>query len=802
MLMMVSTTFIGCVDDNDDTEAPYLEVSPTTLEFTTSGVAAEGSQSYFEITTNRAWTATVTDNKSWVTLSAIQGDGNTRVNVSIPAGINDEATIEIIISNKVGPLKKEYVTIKSGEVADAVVIYHTNVGDEALSSNPYVDAYTGWNATGTGASTVTYSGEKATVRASGNSNNGAYNGASGPNIIFFGSLPSYFDINKISMTSEQTNLQLTFGASYSYRNDDGVYDNTFDVSKFEVSLSADGTSWVPLTYTINDGDQASPYWVFATANFTLAQATSELYIRYTATVASVFRLDDITLQTGNGGETISLEGGVTPPEPGDGEASSITIPELISTMTSTSTNVDASADRYLEAIVLNDTVAMNYSNNQLIVSTEGATTGNNGITLYGSQVDPRTIKVNKGDKIKVTLKKGLANKVVYNGLYEVTGAASDAWVSVEKISTASVTTTPLVIQASELSSYQSMVVTIDNATPSQAGVWGSSTTHNFTAGSDFAVFCSTGATFANVNYYVATGSITGISTVYRNVSQLVPRSLDDVTAFLTAGTEPTITAVTPSSLSFTAEGGTKTVEVTVSNQGSNTLSVSGLSGILSATISGTTVTVVATENTGDAENQTLTITLENGNSVTVPVTVAQQGGSTSDTYTLISKISDLAAGKYFMSGYAEKTNSGSELAPYSYQMWTGAISGSTASDNNSDLKTVSYEFSSGVLTPKTASDAVSTEMELVAVSGKANTYYIVVDGKYLYSFMTKNRRLYFTDDTAIAEWVISDRENGNGLLLINNGVQIRTGAADSNFLRSYVSESSAAQGVYFFKKND
>ena len=171
-----------------------------------------------------------------------------------------------------------------------------------------------------------------------------------------------------------------------------------------------------------------------------------------------------------------------------------------------------------------------------------------------------------------------------------------------------------------------MVVTIDNATPSQAGVWGSSTTHNFTAGSNFAVFCSTGATFANVNYYVATGSITGISTVYRNISQLVPRSLDDVTAFLTAGTEPTITAVTPSSLSFTAEGGTKTVEVTVSNQGSNTLSVSGLSGILSATISGTTVTVVATENTGDAENQTLTITLENGNSVTVPVTVAQQGG--------------------------------------------------------------------------------------------------------------------------------------------------------------------------------
>lgn len=30
MLVMVSTAFVSCVDDNDDTEAPYLEVSPTT----------------------------------------------------------------------------------------------------------------------------------------------------------------------------------------------------------------------------------------------------------------------------------------------------------------------------------------------------------------------------------------------------------------------------------------------------------------------------------------------------------------------------------------------------------------------------------------------------------------------------------------------------------------------------------------------------------------------------------------------------------------------------------------------------
>ena len=638
MLMMVSTTFVGCVDDNDDTEAPYLEVSPTTLVFTTSGTAADDSQSYFEISTNRAWTAVVNDNKSWVTLSAIQGDGNTRVNVSIPAGINDEATVEITISNKVGPLKKEYVTIKSGNVVEAEVVYHTNIGDEALSSNPYVDAYTGWNATGTGASTVTYTGQKATVRASGLSNSGAYNGASGPNVVFFGSLPTDFEINNISLTSAQTNLQLTFGASSSVRDDaTGVYDNTFDISKFTVSLSADGTSWTPLEYTINNGDQDTPYWVFATSNFTLTEATASLYIKFTALVASAIRLDDITLQTGNGGQSITLSGGTTPPA--GGEASVITIPELISTMTSTSAPVDASADRYFEAIVLNDTTAMNYSNNQLIVYTEGATTGNNGITLYGSQVDPRTVKVNMGDKIKVTLKQGLANKVIYNGLYEVTGTASDDWATVEKLSTASVTTTPIVVTPSQLGDYQSMLVTINNATPTAAGVWGSSTTHTFTSGgTDFAVFCSTGATFADVTIQIATGSITGISTVYRSNAQLVPRNLSEVSAFTSSA--PTIINVSPSSLNFAATGGSQVVAVTCANQGSNAISVSGLSGILSATVNGNDVTVVAEANTTTAAiSQTMTISLANGNSVTVDVVVSAPS-SGNETVISLSLIDD------------------------------------------------------------------------------------------------------------------------------------------------------------------
>lgn len=625
LLMVMSTLVVGCVDDNDDTEAPYLEVSPTNLTFTTSGTPAEGSQAYFEISTNRDWTATVNDDKSWVTLSAIQGSGSTRVQVSIPAGINDEAIVAIQISNKVGPLKKEYVIIKSGDVVPALDIYHTNVGDQAVSSPyPYVDAYTGWNATGTGAASVTYSGQKATIRSSGLSNSGSYPNASGPNVIFFGTLPADFEINKIALTSEQTNLKLTFGASYSLKPEGATdYDNEFKPANFTVSLSADGTTWTPLSYTVNNGDKETPYWVFATADFTLGKAVSELYIKFTALTASAFRLDDITLATGNGGTVIDLDGGTTPPPSGD--ATVITIPQINAMMTSAGATIDANADRFFEAIVQNDVAGGNYSYNNLIVATEGSTAAGNGVTLYGSQVEPSTLGLTKGDRVKITLKKGLAQAKNYSGMLEITGSATEDWVTIEKLASG-VAITPTVITAAQLADYQGMAVTINDATPAAAGVWANDaniSTHTFNAaGTSFVVFCKKGATaFLDIPFVVSSGSITGLAAVNKNIGQLVPRDLADVTAFMSAS--PTITAVSPTSLTFAAAGGTQTIEVTVANQGSETLSVSGLNGILSATVAGSTVTVVATENTTDkAENQTLSIALSNGNTVTVPVIVS------------------------------------------------------------------------------------------------------------------------------------------------------------------------------------
>lgn len=632
LLMVLTVSFTACVDDNDDTEAPYLEVDPTTLTFENGGTQS------FNISTNRPWNAAVEDNTNWVTLSKTSGEGSTTVQVSVPEGTNGEAKINITIGNQSGPLKTATVTVKSGVVVESKVLYSETVGNKSVSSPwPLAGEYDGWNKTGDAAANVTYAGNNASVRSSGLANTDAYEGASGPNVVFFGSAPANFDIQKIALAEGQTNLKLTFGGSRSSKGDDGQYDNTFDTSKFKVELSADGTAWTEIAYEKNNGDTETPYWIFATANFTLKKAASELYIRFTANESSVYRLDDITLATGNGGQEVDLEGGSVV-EPG--EATAITIPELIALMPepmSTGEVIDANADRFFEAVVQADVESGNYTTNNLQVAVEGATSEKNGVTLYGSQVDPKTLGLKMGDKVKVTLMKGAAKVQNYSGLYEVTGSKDETWCKVEKIGTANVT--PIVITADKLAAYQAMTVTIKNVSSDGSGTWCTADkydTHTFTAdGTNITVYCQAGSVFAGQTYTKATGDLTGVVTMYRSAAQIAPRNLNDVKAF--SSSEPVITGVNPEKVSFAAEGGTKDITVTVANGEGKTLSASGLSGILSATVSGNVVTVKAGANTtSDAVSQTLKITLDGTtSSVEVPVTVAAQGtgSDTKGTFT-------------------------------------------------------------------------------------------------------------------------------------------------------------------------
>ena len=723
MFVMATALFAGCVDDNDDTEAPRLEVSPKTLVFDTDGTPVEGSQSYFEISANRHWTATVLDDKTWVTLSKMEGDGSDKVQVSIPEGITDEAKVLIQISNKVGVLMKEEVTIRSGNIVPAVVIYNETFGTTAPSKSPYpfVDEFTDWVKSGEGSTTVEYAGSGASIRQSGKLSAG-YEGASGGDKLFFGNNANFI-IQKITLKSDQTNLKLGFGGSYSQQITGG-YDNEFKPESFHFYLSKDGTTWSnAIQY---DYKQADEYWVYVTSNFTLKYPVNTLYIKFAADIASVFAIDDPTLSTGNGGQEIDL--GNTDPAVSTAEATqvngtsatlggsvvnmdvasatevgvqyteytgdvtnidwanvaktkaqekvspwtvavtgltsgsqyavrayattstgdiygsvetftasapeAISIADLVTKIKATTEVTPTDNDYIIQGIICGDPEAQNCSYGTLYVMTKGATTAGNALTLYNTTIKPETYSL--GDEIKVTLRKESAKMQVYNSAPQISGF--DA-AEVEKISSGN-NVQPVTITVDKLLDFACMPVKIENVTIETAGIWKTevdkASTHTFKAnGSDLTVYINKGASSFNNVAYIAkeNGSLTGIAAAYKTSAQLLPRNLEDVKEFEATG--PTITSVTPTSLSFPAEGGTKEIDVTVANSESPTFKLSGLTGdIVSATVEGTKITVKANPNPNATTNsQTLTISLVGGNEVEVPITVA---GKPSGNETIIS----------------------------------------------------------------------------------------------------------------------------------------------------------------------
>lgn len=608
LCMLMTVSFIACVDDNEDTEAPYLEVNPATLTFENGGTQT------LEISTNRTWKASVEDG-SWMSLSQTEGEGSASIQVSVPEGTVGEAKINIVMSNRSGILKSATVAVKAGSVAESKLIYHETAGNADASQKPYVSNYQGWDKSGDGAATVEYAGSNTSVRSSGLTNTDAYEGASGPNIIFFGSSPATFDIRKITLAEGQTHLKLTFGASRSKQNEDKSYDNSFTPETFKLAVSSNGTSWKEISYEKNKGDADRPYWILATAQFSLKKATPTLYIRFTAMESSVFRLDDIILSTGNGGQEVDLEEGSSTPEEGGGTAISRIIKLQKGGQTQLTENIE------FEALVCGDPKVNNASAGTLNLMTPDATTANEGIVLYNSKLHAQIKETFAlGDKVKVSLK---ANKVklgAYNGITQVTDwEISDVTVVSHKN-----TVNPILTTADKLAEYAGMPAIVKDVKIDAPGTWEAKT---YTFGNVTVFFNKNATSLIGQPYKAGSGSITGIVTVFKEKAQLMPRNLEDLKDF--ASSEPAITEVTPHSLSFTEAGGKQDIKVILQNAEGKSLKVSGLSGILSAQINGTTVTVHAEANTtGSAVKQTLSIQIDGTESkIEVPVTVAAKAAA-------------------------------------------------------------------------------------------------------------------------------------------------------------------------------
>lgn len=351
--------------------------------------------------------------------------------------------------------------------------------------------------------------------------------------------------------------------------------------------------------------------------------------------------------------------GVTPPPTGD--AVVITIPEIIAKLTTSQVALDTNNDRYFEAVVVTDKEGGNFNGQNLQVMTPGATTAKNGITLYGSgkYTDPYDdgFTFVKGDKVKVTLKKGEARIVSYNGLYEVTGSKGADWVEIEKIGTETIT--PVVVDPAKLAEYQGMVVTVKGVTaPATAADWTTNEAfgkHTFTTSAgNMTVFVQKAMPGLVGTQFVAgsTGDITGYASVNSNAAQVCPQRPEDVAAFMgEPSTDPAITKLDPTSLSFAATDNAKTVTVTAANADGCTIeAATDKSEQFTTFVNGMVVTVTPKENTTEqAITATLTIKLmKDGAAVDTKTVAISQAGKSVPGGSGYTRVTTLTSGKKYL----------------------------------------------------------------------------------------------------------------------------------------------------------
>ena len=332
LVMGSALGFVACEDKGDGVVAdPKVEVSATSLNFTME----EGSQSV-ELTANSDWKVEV-DDADWVTVTPTAGKGDATLTVAV--AMNDSGAVRTSIV-KVIALHKEYgnwdtkkITVSQSASETPTVEEELLYGDDfdaeeatktygSGSSWPYLDQFPQFaNPEGPAAENVTYSGKGVSIRANSTSDSqySDYAG-SGSNNIFFGS-SAYFQVNNITLAEGQQNLKLTFG-SEKYTQDG---DSTFKNEEFHIYLSKDGNGWAEIkeyTFAGTEGGR----WNVATAEFSLTSVPETLYLKFAADVASVYRLDDVKLFSGNGGQTIDLDN-IEAPEPV--EVKKVTVAEFL-----------------------------------------------------------------------------------------------------------------------------------------------------------------------------------------------------------------------------------------------------------------------------------------------------------------------------------------------------------------------------------------------------------------------------------------------------------------------------------------
>lgn len=633
--LVAATAFTGCSDDDDKSLTPKLTADPTALDFTDETATTQT----VAITANCEWTVTAS-NLDWATISPMSGKGNGTISVTVselPAGTNlREGKISFTL------IHPEFGKWGQAESSVAVKQYGSGVtppptGDAIFANDfdkeqaqkgsdgkfPFADAFEGWkNQTGTGADNVAYKTSGISVRSNSPSNDSHSkykDDASGVNNMFFGT-SGVFEIQKIALDPAQKNLCLTFG---SYKSLYDAEDNAFVTSEFHVYLSKDGENWAEIAYDRPVGDdEHSKYgtWALATANFTLKQVPSELYIKFTSDLTSSHRIDDVKLFEGIGGTEVDLDN-ITPPV-----TETKTIAEVIAG------SVGATYTTQGQVVAINGRSFLIQDNSGKILVYLGWK-DNKPVVDYSATI---------GQTVKVTGKTTTYSKLVQ---------FSETDLVIEKVSDGSFTQpTPEKFDGAAFDAYAAATPVIKyieySGTLTIDGYY-----YNIAVdGTDLQgslAYPADGFVDASLNGQVVI--VKGYTLGMTNQSKMLSTIAVSVEKDGDAPAEPKITKLDPTSLSFAATDNAKTVTVTAANADDCTIeAATDKSEQFTTSVKGMVVTVTPKENTTEqAITATLTIKLMKAGAAvdTKTVAISQAGKIVGSGYV---RVTSITSGKKYL----------------------------------------------------------------------------------------------------------------------------------------------------------
>lgn len=662
--LVAATAFTGCSDDDDKSLTPKLTADPTALDFTDETATTQT----VAITANCEWTVTAS-NLDWATISPMSGKGNGTISVTVselPAGTNlREGKISFTL------IHPEFGKWGQAESSVAVKQYGSGVtppptGDAIYANDfdkeqaqkgadgkfPFADAFEGWkNQTGTGADNVAYKTSGISVRSNSPSNDSRSkykDDASGVNNMFFGT-SGVFEIQKIALESTQKNLQLTFG---SYRSIFEDKDNAFKTSEFHVYLSKDGENWAEITYDRPVGDdEHSKYgtWALATANFTLKQVPSELYIKFTSDLTFSHRIDDVKLFEGIGGTEVDLDN-ITPPV-----TETKTIAEVIAG------SVGATYTTQGQVVAINGRSFLIQDNSGKILVYLGWK-DNKPVVDYSATI---------GQTVKVTGKTTTYSKLVQ---------FSETDLVIEKVSDGSFTQpTPEKFDGAAFDAYAAATPVIKyieySGTLTIDGYY-----YNIAVdGTDLQgslAYPADGFVDASLNGQVVI--VKGYTLGMTNQSKMLSTIAVSVEKDGDAPAEPKITKLDPTSLSFAATDNAKTVTVTAANADDCTIeAATDKSEQFTTSVNGMVVTVTPKENTTEqAITATLTIKLMKAGAAvdtkTVAISQAGKSGAGGDGQQITLTLDDIIAIGGKSGAYAKFTYTNT------FGEWSGKAAGGSS----------------------------------------------------------------------------------------------------------------------------